>query len=69
MDTNLREPTDEEIFKVLNDYPIPNGHKEIGKCILNISVDEYYSLFHDIGAPYNFDRYFKYRGYGKIVIT
>jgi len=48
---------------------MPAGHKEMGKIILPISVDEYYNMFHSDNAPYSFEKYFIYRGYGKIQIT
>jgi len=48
---------------------VPPGHKEMGRVILPVTADEFFNLFHETGAPYNFDRYFAYRGYGKIVIT
>jgi hypothetical protein len=53
----------------LEKIPIPAGHKEIGKVILPVTAEEFFHMFHSVGAPYNFDRYFVYRGYGKIVIT
>ena len=41
----------------------------MGRVILPVTADEFYTLFHSVGAPYNFDRYFVYRGYGKIDIA
>lgn len=69
VDPNLRDPTDEELMRELDKIPMPPNHREIGKMILPFSVEEYYNLFHAIGSPYNFDRYFTYRGYRNIVIT
>jgi hypothetical protein len=65
-DPNFKEPTDEELFKALDAVPMPPGHKEMGRIILPISVDEYYNMFHGVNAPYSFEKYFIYRGYGKI---
>jgi len=65
----LREPSDQELYKALDKIPVPQGHKEIGRVVLPVTADEFFTLFHDKGAPYNFDRYFVYRGYDKIVIT
>ena len=65
----MREPTDQELYRALDKLPVPQGHKEIGRVVLPVTADEFFTLFHDKGAPYNFDRYFVYRGYDKIVIT
>lgn len=37
--------------------------------VMPFSIAEYFDLFHAIGSPYNFDRYYKYRGFHKIEIN
>lgn len=68
-DPNLRDPTDEELMAELSKYPIPENLKSVGQQVMPFSVEEYFQLFHARGSTYNFDRYFKYRGYLKISIT
>lgn len=48
---------------------MPVGHRETGRGILPISVDEFFNLFHAADAPYTFERYFVYRGYKKIELA
>jgi hypothetical protein len=48
---------------------MPQGHKETGRFILPVTVEEFYNLFHAEGAEYTFERYFVYRGYKKIEVT
>ncbi len=69
MDPDVREPTDEEIMRGLDQIPMPAGHKESGRIILPVSVEEFFNLFHAVDAPYTFERYFVYRGYKKIELT
>ena len=68
--SNLREPTDEELFRALDSQvPLPPGHKEMGRIILPCSVEEYWNLFHNSGCKYGFDTYYVFRGYKKIVVS
>lgn len=65
----MRDPTDEELLAELAKHPMPPGHTEIGKMVMPFSIDEYFKLFHDVDAPYTFDKYYIYRGYKKINVT
>ena len=67
---NLREPTDAELWKALDTkYPVPEGHKEAGKVVLALSIDEFWDLFHAENAPYTFDKFFQYRGFRQITVS
>lgn len=68
-DPNLRDPTDDELMAALNQVPVPANHRLIGQKPLAFSANEYFELFHATGSPYNFDKYYTYRGYKKIQIT
>ena len=44
---NLRDPTDEELFKALEaQYPLVKGHDEVGRLVMPLKVDEFWELFH-----------------------
>ncbi len=64
------EPSDEDLFRALDQQlPLPQGHKEMGRLILPCSIEEYWSLFHDTGCRYGFDKYYEFRGYNKIQVS
>ena len=46
--------TDEELEKMMKDRPMVENHREVGRTILDISLEEYYKLFEGDNAPYNF---------------
>jgi GRAM domain len=64
--TNLREPTDEELWQAMSKYPLIPNHKEMGKCIMSFGVEEYWDMFHAPEAHYTFDKFFQYRGFKQI---
>lgn len=67
---NLREPTDAELWKALDSqYPLPQGHNEVGKVVLPLSIDEFWDLFHADNGHYTFDKFFQYRGFRQIVVS
>ena len=66
---NLRDPTDEELFKTLSLNPMPQGHKDLGKIIMPFSVDEFWSMFLAPDAPHTFEKLFQYLGFKKIEVT
>ena len=56
--TNLREPTDQELFKALEKVPLPQGHKEMGRVIMPINIDEYWDMFQSQEALFNVETFF-----------
>lgn len=55
---NLRDPTDAELFQALDrDHPLPPGHKEFGRMVLPVSVDEYCELFQS--GPGSIETYYR----------
>lgn len=46
--------------------PIQENHTEMGKCVLKISVDEYFRLFEEDDGNFSIDKYFIERGDKKV---
>ena len=42
---NLRDPTDQELHKALDQVPLPQGHKEMGRLVMPFKVEEFWDLF------------------------
>jgi hypothetical protein len=57
------------LLRALSAFPLPAGHKEMGRLVLGASVEEFWSLFHGSGCKYGFDNYYTHRGYKKITLT
>ena len=64
--TNLREPTDEELWQAMSKHPLQPNHKEMGKTIMGFGAEEYWDMFHAPEAHYTFDKFFQYRGFKQI---
>jgi hypothetical protein len=67
--TNLREPTDDELWQAMSKYPLLPNHKEMGKTIMPFGAEEYWDMFHAPEAHYTFDKFFQYRGFKKIEVV
>lgn len=64
-----KPPSDEELVELLKKRSLVTNHKEMGWHIFHVSLDEYYKLFIDDGAPYHFIEFLRHEGDLNLTLT